>query len=225
MADLYYIQHEMQEPLWSIANDEGYDTAFNRSENSCPNIPEEFKAIEHNFPPLPYVRESRRLVGEYSLTGGDIRRERQGGMSVVGFADAIAVGDYADDLHGCSDEGDFEIEFEHFTDLPSEARSGPFEVPLRTLIPEKVDGLLAAEKNISQSRLANGATRLQPITMLTGQAAGAWLRSRSLKAYSQEWFQQNNCRLPCCRLGASLRENPCPTWPSGRGRGKPLSSQ
>jgi hypothetical protein len=36
-----------------------------------------------------------------------------------------------------------------------------------------VDGLLAAEKNISQSRLANGATRLQPIAMLTGQAAGA----------------------------------------------------
>lgn len=37
----------------------------------------------------------------------------------------------------------------------------------------KVDGLLAAEKNISQSRMANGSTRLQPITMLTGQAAGA----------------------------------------------------
>jgi hypothetical protein len=36
-----------------------------------------------------------------------------------------------------------------------------------------VDGLLAAEKNISQSRLANGATRVQPCAMLTGQAAGA----------------------------------------------------
>ena len=41
------------------------------------------------------------------------------------------------------------------------------------LIPEKVDGLLAAEKNISVSRIVNGSTRLQPVTMLTGQAAGA----------------------------------------------------
>ena len=41
------------------------------------------------------------------------------------------------------------------------------------LVPEKVDGLLAAEKNISVSRIVNGSTRLQPVTMLTGQAAGA----------------------------------------------------
>ena len=35
-----------------------------------------------------------------------------------------------------------------------------------------IDGFIPAEKNISQSRLASGATRLQPVTMLTGQAAG-----------------------------------------------------
>ncbi len=50
---------------------------------------------------------------------------------------------------------------------------GPFQVPFEVFIPEKIDGFLPAEKNLSQSRLANGATRLQPITMLTGQAAGA----------------------------------------------------
>lgn len=64
-------------------------------------------------------------------------------------------------------------DLEHITDFPPGFRFGAFQVPLRSLIPEKVDGLLAAEKNISQSRLANGATRLQPITMLTGQAVGA----------------------------------------------------
>ena len=44
---------------------------------------------------------------------------------------------------------------------------------MECLIPESLEGLLGAEKNISVSRLVNGATRLQPITMLTGQAAGA----------------------------------------------------
>jgi FAD dependent oxidoreductase len=173
LADLYYLQHEGGEPLWSVANDEGYDTAYNRA-NACPQIPAEYKALEYNLPQIPYIRESNRLVGETTLTGGDIRREHSWGPSVIGYTDGIAVGNYADDLHGCNNKPEFfEQDLEHITDLPPGFRFGPFQVPLRALIPEKVDGLLAAEKNISQSRIANGATRLQPITMLTGQAAGA----------------------------------------------------
>jgi hypothetical protein len=173
LANLYYIQHEMGESLWSVANDEGYDTAYNKN-NSCSEIPAEYKALENNLPQLPYVRESNRLVGEYTLTAGDIRREGNWEKSIKGFTDAIAVGNYADDLHGCNNSPSlYETELEHITDLPPGFRFGAFQVPLRSLIPEQVDGLLAAEKNISQSRLANGATRLQPITMLTGQAAGA----------------------------------------------------
>lgn len=170
---LYYIQHDLHETSWSIANDEGYDTPYNREENSCSNIPNEYKKIERNFPPLPYVRESRRLIGLYTLTGGDIRREANHGASLTSYSDAIAVGDYPDDMHGCNTEPTFEHDLEHATARPPGARSGPFQVPMRSLIPMKVDGLLAAEKNISQSRMANGSTRLQPITMLTGQAAGA----------------------------------------------------
>lgn len=173
LANLYYIQHEMGEKQWSVADDEGLDTAYNEA-NSCPEIPAEYKALEHNLSQIPYVRESIRLVGEYTLTGGDIRRESEWSKSVRGFTDAVAVGDYPNDLHGCNKSPDlFESELEHITDLPTAWRFGPFQVPIRSLIPEKVDGLLAAEKNISQSRIANGATRLQPITMLTGEAAGA----------------------------------------------------
>jgi hypothetical protein len=173
LAELYYLQHEGGQPLWSVANDEGYDTAYNRA-NACPQIPAEYKALEYNMPQIPYVRESNRLVGETTLTGGDIRREHSWGPSAIGYTDGIAVGNYADDLHGCNNKPEFfEQDLEHITDLPAGFRFGPFQVPLRALIPEKVDGLLAAEKNISQSRMANGATRLQPITLLTGQAAGA----------------------------------------------------
>jgi hypothetical protein len=173
LANLYYIQHEMGETLWSVANDEGYDTAYNK-ENACAEIPAEYKALESNLPQIPYVRESNRLVGEYTLTAGDIRREGNWMKSIKGFSDAIAVGNYADDLHGCNSSPSlYETDLEHISDLPPGFRFGAFQVPLRGLIPEQVDGLLGAEKNISQSRLANGATRLQPIAMLTGQAAGA----------------------------------------------------
>jgi len=48
---------------------------------------------------------------------------------------------------------------------------GPFQVPFGSFIPTEVDGLLVTEKNLSMSRLVSGALRLQPISMLTGQAA------------------------------------------------------
>ncbi len=118
LANLYYIQNEMGEKLWSVANDEGYDTAYNRA-NSCPEVPAEYKVLERNLPQIPYVREANRLIGLYTLTGGDIRREGNGEKSVRGFTDAVAVGDYADDLHGCnSNPSFFEADLEHITDLP-----------------------------------------------------------------------------------------------------------
>jgi hypothetical protein len=40
------------------------------------------------------------------------------------------------------------------------------------LIPEKTDGLIVCEKGISVTNIVNGTTRLQPVVLLTGQAAG-----------------------------------------------------
>jgi len=39
-------------------------------------------------------------------------------------------------------------------------------------VPERTDGLLFCEKNVSVSHMANGATRLQPTVLATGQAVG-----------------------------------------------------
>lgn len=215
LANLYYLQHELGETLWSVANDEGYDTEFNRKENSCPNIPAEFKAIEQNFPTLPYIRESNRLIGEYTLTGGDVRREKPGGISVIGFPDSIAVGDYADDLHDCTAPADMEIELEHLSDRAPGFRFGPFEIPMRSLIPEKVDGMLAAEKNISESRLANGATRLQPITMLTGQAAGTLAALAVEKGVQPRAIPAAQVQIALLESGSVLARKPMPDLPMG----------
>ena len=45
-------------------------------------------------------------------------------------------------------------------------------MPYRALVPEAIDGLLACDKNASVSHIANGATRLQPVVLGLGQAAG-----------------------------------------------------
>jgi hypothetical protein len=172
---LYFLQHELHESLWSVADDEGFDTAYNREENSCPNILDEFKAIERNMPLIPYARESRRVVGLYTLTSVDMRREGYPPSAVKQFSSAIGLGDYGNDMHGCDRDADMESEFEHAGDRTGDRglSTGAFQVPIEALIPEVVDGLLVAEKNLSQSRLASGATRLQPITMVIGQASGA----------------------------------------------------
>jgi hypothetical protein len=85
------------------------------------------------------------------------------------FSDAIAVGNYANDHHYPGVE---------FSLQPKSIRWGgrwtgtPFTIPYRALVPATTDGLLVCEKNISVSHIANGATRLQPVVMGIGQAAG-----------------------------------------------------
>ncbi|RAM52659.1 MAG: FAD-dependent oxidoreductase [Hapalosiphonaceae cyanobacterium JJU2] len=116
----------------------------------------------------PYYRESRRLVGLTTITEQDILPV-PGGMVATLNIDAIAIGNYANDHHYPGVNFDLQ---------PKSIRWGgrwtgtPFTIPYGCLIPVETDGLLVCEKNISVSHIANGATRLQPVVMGIGQAAG-----------------------------------------------------
>ncbi len=177
---LYYIQHDMGIRDWSVANDVGYDSPYNRSQNNelirrHPDLAP-FGAVLNHMPVMPYVRESRRIVGVDTLTARQIRRKPP--HEPVRFSTALAIGDYPVDLHGEHVDRHLQVELDldEPADLPErwiQWGYGPFQVPFEAFIPAKVDGLVAAEKNLSQSRIASGAMRLQPSTMLTGQAAGA----------------------------------------------------
>ncbi|MEH2274829.1 MAG: FAD-dependent oxidoreductase [Nostoc sp.] len=136
----------------------------------------------------PYYRESRRLVGLTTVREQDIlpiaggrvasifnhgnfcvgvARRRHRKASLIG--EAIAVGNYANDHHYPGVQ---------FPLQPKSIRWGgrwtgtPFTIPYSSLIPATTDGFLVCEKNISVSHIANGATRLQPVVMGIGQAAG-----------------------------------------------------
>jgi hypothetical protein len=74
------------------------------------------------------------------------------------------VGDYPLDHHHKKSPQPVE---ETFPEIPA------FNVPYGCLVPQSIDGVLVAEKSISVSHLVNGCTRLQPVVMLIGQAAGA----------------------------------------------------
>jgi len=173
---LYYLQHELKLP-WSVADDEGYDSPYNRDQIARivaeqPSL-KSYERVLQLFPPIAYVRESRRMIGLHTVIYDEICRAK----SVRKFADAITVNDYSEDLHGAKSPADMELDIESPLNvanekLPWSLRAGPFQLPFSAFIPESVDGFLAAEKNFSQSRSVSAATRLQPSTMVNGQAVG-----------------------------------------------------
>jgi hypothetical protein len=174
---LYFVQHELGLADWSVADDEGFDSPYNRAEIDAwlraePALAP-YRKILYHFSALPYVRESRRLVGRHTLTAREISRGP--GRRPFQFPTAIALGDYRLDLHGGRGRADLELDLDRVEDLEDAkpGLAGPFAIPLECLVPEITDGFLAAEKNYSQSRLVNGATRMQPHTLNVGQAAGA----------------------------------------------------
>ncbi|MEO0869267.1 MAG: FAD-dependent oxidoreductase, partial [Cyanobacteria bacterium J06642_11] len=127
------------------------------------------------FALYPYYRESRRLVGLTTVSERDILPVAGGQVAPLPVdenrvVDAIAIGNYPNDHHYPG----FDMPL-----APKAIRWGgrwtgtPFTIPYRALVPATVDGLLACDKNISVTHIANGATRLQPAVLNIGQAAGA----------------------------------------------------
>lgn len=102
------------------------------------------------------VRESRRIVGEYTLTREDVLEGRR-------FADAVARSAYPIDIHNPSGSG---------TTTHRLAEGQSYEIPYRCLVPAKVDGMLVAGRCISTTHEALASTRLTPTVMTLGQAAG-----------------------------------------------------
>jgi hypothetical protein len=103
------------------------------------------------------VRETRRVIGEYIITGDDIRKGRK-------FYDAIARGCYGIDIHGQKDENSV------MEELPE---GEYYEIPLRALIVKNATNLLAAGRCISATREGHAALRIMPTSAATGEACGA----------------------------------------------------
>ncbi|MBQ9723218.1 MAG: FAD-dependent oxidoreductase [Bacteroidales bacterium] len=119
---------------------------------------------EDRLPFFPYHRESRRIRGEAFFTMDAAAAPY--GYEKPYYRTGIAVGDYAVDHHHFRHPQWRSLPDLHFYPIPS------FNVPMGVLLPEDSDGLIVAEKSVSVSNLINGATRLQPVVMQLGQAAG-----------------------------------------------------
>ncbi|MGM0377509.1 MAG: FAD-dependent oxidoreductase [Bacteroidota bacterium] len=120
---------------------------------------------EDGFPLIPYHRESRRIHGKVRFTVNDLARPFE--QETALYRTGIAVGDYPIDHHHAAYPDQSKVPDLHFYPVPS------YSLPLGTLIPEEQEDLIVAEKSISVTNIVNGTTRLQPVCILNGQAAGS----------------------------------------------------
>ncbi|MDO4219107.1 MAG: FAD-dependent oxidoreductase [Synergistaceae bacterium] len=180
---IYYMQHELGLENWAIDTTQNFGKNVACDLENWSDLPPEFLPTVRFFPPKPYVRESKRIIGCYTMSSKDVRRDDELKRTLSSNREAIALGEYPTDIHGKWNPSHHEADL---LDAPEdfvkpivwEARL--FQVPMGSLIPEKIDGLLAAEKNIAVSRFVNGAIRLHPIVFHTGEAAGV-LASMAIK--------------------------------------------
>ncbi len=120
------------------------------------------------LPFMPYVRETRRIVGDVVMREQDVLPENGNGLRPRLQRTAIAVGDYfLDHHHASAHPGPDQAITENYPKI------GKFQVPFGVFFPRNLNGMMAAEKSISVTHIVNGCTRLQPIVLLMGQAAGA----------------------------------------------------
>lgn len=115
----------------------------------------------------PYFRESRRIKAVYTVREQEIASECNPGRNLAReMPYSVGVGAYRIDLHP------------HVGGRPTlDMSSLPFQIPLGCLIPQRVENLLPACKNIGTTHITNGCYRVHPVEWNIGEAAAlcaAW---------------------------------------------------
>ncbi|MBI1314331.1 FAD-dependent oxidoreductase [bacterium] len=167
---LYYLQTEVHDAMPDKTH------SFRRFE-----LTDEFGTPDR-MPFKPYVRESLRLKAQYMLrqqdttgVGGNARH-----FANVMYHDAVACWQFEYDFHPTRREflddgnpaGPWRAAFRKGRTW-GPPYSGLSQFPLRSLVPEKIDGLLGCQKNLGYSSIVSSAVRLHDQSMAIGAAAGA----------------------------------------------------
>lgn len=137
------------------------------------------------------IRDSRRIVGDYVLTGEDILR---GAI----FPDAIV-------------RVFFPLDVMRVNGDQYQGGNQPYTIPYRSLLPKGLENLLVPGRSMSQTQDAAGSVRLSTISMLTGQAAGtaaafaartgSTARQVDVQTVQQSLAQQNALHLAMAKEG------------------------
>lgn len=139
---------------WTAAEIQGRKDAWTMFEGWQTALPEFADAYFMTSGPTAGARESRRILGDYVLTGEDVRQGRR-------HDDVVVLGAWRLDRHPPDASG--------YHDIPW---TPPYDIPYGTLLPQKVENLLVAGRCHSATSEALASSRVTATAMGMGQAAG-----------------------------------------------------
>lgn len=139
---------------WTNAEIQGRRDAWTMYEIWKEELPEFAEAYFMTSGPVAGARESRRIVGDYVLTGDDVRQGRK-------HDDVVLLGAWRLDPHPPDQAGYHDIIW-----------TPPYDIPFRTLLPVNFENLLVAGRCHSATSEALASSRVTATAMGMGQAAG-----------------------------------------------------
>ena len=188
--------------LWTLANDPRVPEKVRAEFNRYGLAKDEFTAHGH-WPPLLYVREGRRLVGEHVVT-----EHHCIGTKVE--ADPVGMGAYAMDSHNVQRHVDAKGHVRNEGDVQVRVPA-PFGISYRALVPQRSHATnLLVPVCCSASHIAYGSIRMEPVFMVLGQSAaiaGALALQRDLAVQDVPYAELRSLLLSA---GQVL------TWPARR---------
>lgn len=158
-------QHEDYQKglLWFVANDPQVPEDI-RSKMATWGLAKDEFTDNGNWPHQIYVREARRLIGEYVTTENDVLLKRE-------VPNPVGMGSYAMDSHNIqryiTPEGYVQNEGDIGVSPPA-----PYSISYGSLVPKKEDCTnLLVPVCVSSSHIAFGSIRMEPVFMILGQSA------------------------------------------------------
>ncbi|MCR9115503.1 MAG: FAD-dependent oxidoreductase [bacterium] len=149
------------------------------------HLSDEFGTAD-NLPPKPYIRESLRLKAMYMMReqdgrnrDGETKTKARERFAHVMYPDGLFAWQFHYDFHrtgrtyltDVGADGPW-IDY-HKPNRHTKFMSDRSVFPLRSLVPETMDGLLGAQGNVGNSSIVSAAIRLHDQRVHVGQAAGA----------------------------------------------------
>jgi hypothetical protein len=150
--------------LYFMATDLRIPAVVRETMNQWGYAKDEFKD-NGNWPYNIYVRESRRMLGEYVMTENDVLGKRA-------VPKPVGMGSYTMDSHNVQRYVTPEGFVQNEGDIGVSAKQ-PYQIDLGAILPRKEECInLVVPVCVSSSHIAFGSIRMEPVFMILGQSAG-----------------------------------------------------